>query len=239
MKSFLSMVAAGFCFLLPLSLSAHGVVYQVKEGRAIVLRAGYDTGEPMSYAEVLIYAPGEEEVEYQNGRIRRIPFSKGYGLLQNLYIDSKRRCFSCTDHFCEGADVSFGDAWLGVLRSEPIKHSMAIPLTQRGLEALNALETNGGAYLVKIAPELAVQSQKRAVIWHTYGSAGRNRVGRVFGMTIPRPEGVNPRWNDYVSAFLILAAYKAYSTWFRPVLMRLPWPLPYCYMLVQKTFLNF
>lgn len=182
---------------------------------------------------------GETIVEYEDGRIRRMSFRKGYGLLQNLYIDSKRRCFSCTDHFCEGADVSFGDAWLGELKSEHIKHSMAVALTQRGLDALHALETNGGAYLMKTAPELAVQSQKRAVIWHTYGNAGRSRVGRIFRITIPRPEGINPRWNDYISAFLILAAYKAYATWLRPALLRLPWPLPYFYMLVQKTFLNF
>jgi hypothetical protein len=63
-------------------------------------------------------------------------------------------------------------------------------------------------------------------------------MGRLFGMHI-RDCGISPRWNDYVSAFLILAAYKAYGGPLRQQLLRLPWPLPYLYMLGQKAFLNF
>ena len=182
---------------------------------------------------------GEMVIELTSGETKTFPFQTGYGLLQNLYVDCKSRCFSCADHFCEGADVSFGDAWLGELKSAGVKHSMAIAFTERGLEAMRALGERGGARLAQTAPELAVQSQKRAVIWHTYGSAGRNRVGRPFGMSIPNRCGCAPRWNDYASALLILAAYRAYSGPLRGLLLRLPWPLLYPYMLAQKVFLNF
>jgi len=182
---------------------------------------------------------GETTIELHSGETDRIPFQTGYGLLQNLYIDCKMRCFSCADHFCDGSDVSIGDAWLRSLKSAPVKHSMAIAFTEHGLAAIRDLIESKDAYLTEVAPELAVQSQKRAIIWHTYGSAGRSRIGGIFGLRIPDHSDVRPRWNDYISAFLILAAYWAYSTRLRGLLLRLPWPLPYAYMLVQKTFLNF
>lgn len=65
-----------FGFLLPISLLyfmigtiwAHGVVYEVKEDKTVMIKVNYDDGEPMSYAEVEIFSPSDEKVEYQNGR---------------------------------------------------------------------------------------------------------------------------------------------------------------------------
>jgi len=182
---------------------------------------------------------GETVVELARGGARRIPFQTGYGLLQNLYVDCKHRCFSCTDHFAEGADVSFGDAWLGRLKPSGIKHSMAVAFTERGVEAMRGLEERGGARLAEAAPELAVEAQKRAVVWHTHGNAGRSAAAPLFGLRIPNRSGCRPRWNDVASAIMILAAYRAYRTPLRWMLLRLPWPFSYAYMLAQKAFLNF
>jgi coenzyme F420-reducing hydrogenase beta subunit/polysaccharide pyruvyl transferase WcaK-like protein len=181
---------------------------------------------------------GETVVELANGETKRIPFQAGYGLLQNLYVDCKTRCFSCTDHFCEGADISFGDAWLAQLKWADVKHSMTIAFTDRGLAAINDLVDRGDARLAETAPELAVQSQKRAVIWHTFGNAGRSRVGRLFGMHIPDRSGCRPRWNDFASALLILAVHRSYASALRGPLLRLPWRFLFPYMLAQKAFLN-
>jgi coenzyme F420-reducing hydrogenase beta subunit len=182
---------------------------------------------------------GETVVELDCGETREIPFSTGYGLLQNLYVDCKQRCFSCPDHFAAGADVSFGDAWLGELRNASVKHSLAIAFTERGEVALRAVAEGGAAYLADVPPAIAVQAQKRAVVWHTFGAAARSRVGGLFGLSIPNRAGVSPRWNDYLSAFLILAAYRAYATPLRPLLLRMPWQVVYPYMLAQKALLNF
>ncbi|MCX5752182.1 MAG: Coenzyme F420 hydrogenase/dehydrogenase, beta subunit C-terminal domain, partial [Candidatus Krumholzibacteria bacterium] len=182
---------------------------------------------------------GRTVVELAGGETREIPFSTGYGLLQNLYVDCKARCFSCPDHFAAGADVSFGDAWLGELRSAPVKHSLAIAFTERGETALQALAESGAAYLAEVPPEIAIQSQKRAVVWHTFGAAARSRIGGAFGLSIPDRTGIAPRWNDYLSAFLILGAYRAYASPLRPLLLRLPWQVVYPYMLAQKALLNF
>ncbi|MBN1163015.1 MAG: polysaccharide pyruvyl transferase family protein [Candidatus Krumholzibacteriota bacterium] len=182
---------------------------------------------------------GETVIKLRGGGEKRISFRKGYGLLQNLYADCKKRCFSCPDHFGRGSDLSFGDAWLSELKSKRIKYSMAVPLTARGGESLRDLAGSGRAILREISPVLAVRAQKRAVIWHTYGSAGRSTIGGLFGLKIPRRGRVRARWNDLLSAFLILVAWKAFSGPLRPLLMRLPWPAHYPWMLVQKFFLNF
>ncbi|HEM46416.1 MAG TPA: hypothetical protein ENO23_05145 [Alphaproteobacteria bacterium] len=181
---------------------------------------------------------GETRVRMTDGTGRRLSFRKGYGLLQNLYVDCKRRCLSCPDHFAAGSDVSFGDAWLPELKGAPVKHSMAIAHTERGASAMDDLAREG-AVLSPVDPALAVRAQKRAVIWHTYGAAGRARVGRLFGLSIPGGGELRPRWNDYLSACMILAAWRAYGSAVRPFLLRLPWPVPYAYMLAQKFFLNF
>jgi len=50
------------------SVFAHGVVHEVNRENTVVIKVGYDDGEPMSYAEVKIYSPDNSKVEYQNGR---------------------------------------------------------------------------------------------------------------------------------------------------------------------------
>ncbi|WP_415716992.1 hypothetical protein [Maridesulfovibrio sp.] len=48
---------------------AHGVSYEMlKDSPAVTFKSGFSSGEPISYGEVLIYAPGNDEVEFQNGR---------------------------------------------------------------------------------------------------------------------------------------------------------------------------
>lgn len=65
-----------FGFLLPISLLsfmigtiwAHGVVYEVKEDKTVMIKVNYDDDEPMGYAEVEIFSPSDGKIEYQNGR---------------------------------------------------------------------------------------------------------------------------------------------------------------------------
>ena len=48
---------------------AHGVGYTIEAGRkTMVLNFQYSTGEPMAYAETLVFSPENSVVEYQNGR---------------------------------------------------------------------------------------------------------------------------------------------------------------------------
>ena len=65
------MVGLFFCFALyGGTVEAHGVVAAVAEEEAVAVRFGYAGGEPMGYAEVLVYAPDGKTgaAEFQNGR---------------------------------------------------------------------------------------------------------------------------------------------------------------------------
>lgn len=48
---------------------AHGVSYEMVEtSPAVTFKSTFSNGNPIAYGEVLIYAPGNADVEYQNGR---------------------------------------------------------------------------------------------------------------------------------------------------------------------------
>ncbi len=182
---------------------------------------------------------GATELLMRDGSTRKIPFSHGYGLFQNLYVDCMGRCLSCEDHFGKDSDISFGDAWLPEMKKRRIKHSMAVALSREGEVAGERLVSSGAALVAEVPPVLAVQAQKRAVIWHTFGTAGREKLSGIFGVKVNGSGRFAARWNDCVSAFMILLARRVFSGRMRPLLLRLPWPLHYIYMLGQKIFLNF
>jgi nickel transport protein len=54
--------------VMPNILFAHGMEHTITREQTVVIRAAYDDGEPMSYADVKIYAPGNAQIEPQNGR---------------------------------------------------------------------------------------------------------------------------------------------------------------------------
>jgi nickel transport protein len=53
---------------LPGLLQAHGMVWEIGPRQTVAILAAYDDGEPMAYAAVKIFAPGESQIEHQNGR---------------------------------------------------------------------------------------------------------------------------------------------------------------------------
>ncbi len=56
----------------PINTSAHGTGYRILENRrAIVIEFYYSGGEPLSYAQVLVFSPQDRKTEYQNGRTDR------------------------------------------------------------------------------------------------------------------------------------------------------------------------
>jgi nickel transport protein len=57
------------CMAVPVAVNAHGAKGEVSRGGIVVL-AQYDTGEPMSYAKVEIYAP-DSQAKFQTGRTDR------------------------------------------------------------------------------------------------------------------------------------------------------------------------
>ncbi|NOY59836.1 MAG: DUF4198 domain-containing protein [Calditrichaeota bacterium] len=57
------------CFFCVTGLAmAHGVVHEVSTDSSIIIKVEYEEGGAMSYADVFVYSPDDEKVEYQNGR---------------------------------------------------------------------------------------------------------------------------------------------------------------------------
>lgn len=56
----------------PDSAMAHGTGYRfLRDATTVTVEFFYSDGEPMCYAEVLVFGPQDQEVEYQNGRTDR------------------------------------------------------------------------------------------------------------------------------------------------------------------------
>ena len=63
-----TLVAAGILYLSNIAW-AHGVAYEMVEtSPTVTFKSGFSSGEPISYGQVLVYAPDNTEVEFQNGR---------------------------------------------------------------------------------------------------------------------------------------------------------------------------
>ena len=54
-------------FLVP-NAWPHGLLAAIEAHPSVTLRFIYSSGEPLTYAMVSIYPPGEKDIEYQNGR---------------------------------------------------------------------------------------------------------------------------------------------------------------------------
>ncbi len=56
-------------FLLPQTTPAHGLGYaQLGAAPVVSIRFAYSTGDPLAYGAIKVYAPGNDKIEYQNGR---------------------------------------------------------------------------------------------------------------------------------------------------------------------------
>lgn len=63
----------GLCVTLylhhPTPAAAHGTGYRlIDDAKAVAVSFFYADGQPMSYAETLVFGPKDKEIEYQNGR---------------------------------------------------------------------------------------------------------------------------------------------------------------------------
>ena len=73
MKGFYTAVAVSISLMLLLGVTplamAHGTDHRViTASKAVEVAFSYDDGEPMRYAEVLVFGPENGDIEYQNGR---------------------------------------------------------------------------------------------------------------------------------------------------------------------------
>jgi nickel transport protein len=92
--------------------SAHGTEYEILEGGVVSVRATFDTGQPIANSPVLIFAPGESQVQLTTTTDRRgvvcfapdragvwilqVRAEGGHGLRVNLPVDESLLAASTT-----------------------------------------------------------------------------------------------------------------------------------------------
>ena len=106
-------ILAAIIVLTPAMLWSHGIVRTIEQGKAMVITTLYDDGEPISYAAVKIFSPGDRKVEYQNGRtdkngrfafvpseagdwLVRLSDGMGHGFEEHVRVDADLRGTSST-----------------------------------------------------------------------------------------------------------------------------------------------
>ncbi|MHA1911915.1 MAG: Coenzyme F420 hydrogenase/dehydrogenase, beta subunit C-terminal domain [Candidatus Kariarchaeaceae archaeon] len=181
---------------------------------------------------------GKTEIVMKNGLKIVNNYFRNYGLFQNMYVDCKQRCFSCTDHFAELSDISFGDCWIASEKSSRIKKTIVLSMNKEGTNAIQQLVSSDLTEVRYADVKLAIQAQKRTVIWHTYSCKARSVLGKLFGLNIHCELDLKPRINDYLSAFMVLFSFRLFNTRFRKILLKCPWWILFPFMVLQKLMLN-
>jgi hypothetical protein len=82
-KIFIVSIMFSFIFFITPPAFSHGVTGAVRIDNAVIAEIRYDDGEPFSYSQAKIYAPGSDRLEYQNthtdasGVVAFLPNKKG------------------------------------------------------------------------------------------------------------------------------------------------------------------
>ena len=183
---------------------------------------------------------GMMEVTVNDGSRISFPFQH-FSIYQNLFCDSLKKCLYCYDHTAEESDISCGDAWLPYLKKDPVKHSVIIARNDRADEILHELRRNGDLFLMQIEQEMVFESQKRPLIFHKSMEA-RSRIGKLLGYSIMCPPEYlqKARWNDYLSAGMILVTIRLCSQkTLRAIFLNLPRFILYPWLYAFKLLTNF
>lgn len=101
--------------------------------------------------------PGDMSIELKKGNKIFIPRSKYYDSRFGAFVPV--RCTLCSDHVCELADISFGDAWLPELTNDQLGTSIIISRNKAGEDFLQKTVAHGIINLTKVNESKVMQSQ--------------------------------------------------------------------------------
>ena len=145
---------------------------------------------------------GYSQTFLKDGRIITRP-TAFYNLYQNLFVHCAQRCWSCTDHFAEAADISCGDIWMLKYRNSPVKPSMTAVRTAAGEKALQQALEHGAITAESVRTETLFKANSRSAIFHK-AAAARRKVMAAYKMDIKVPENAAPaRWNEVLACWIL------------------------------------
>lgn len=177
---------------------------------------------------------GKLTATFDNGMEVKRSFSSRFGLYQNLYFWSEKKCFQCHDHYGYKADISSGDVWSLELRNTPIKYSGVITRTQAGQQMFESAVAAAAIEAKPIPASLILDGQARTGPFH-YNVSARVSAAKLHGLKL-KDEVFEPvRWNDRISAHIALLNWRwSRSKTFGKIIFRIPRPVLKVYLYFFK-----
>ena len=179
---------------------------------------------------------GKMRFDLRSGERVEFPFQR-FSVYRNLHFDCETKCLYCEDPLGEWADIVCGDAWLWELKSRPVKHSLIVARTPESAGWIDSMIARGHLIAEPASPEVIFRAQRRTLIPSKRGKAAKMRLSKLFGYKMPYAGPWKARWNDYLSAAIILFNSRWSQSRSSGLIYKLPRPLLQIY-LVGLSFLK-
>ncbi len=138
---------------------------------------------------------GLSAVVYADGSEKTLSYTKTICAYKNAYFFSRESCMVCQDHYCNAADISFGDIWLKEMKKEPIKHTSCVIRNEKALAMFNSAVTAGAITARRIDDTRMLRSQKRALVFKHNLAKAKQDMFRKRGKSLILDTSGKCRWN--------------------------------------------
>ncbi len=138
---------------------------------------------------------GLSTVVYADGSEKTLSYPKTICAYKNAYFFSRESCMVCQDHYCNSADISFGDIWLKEMKKDPIKHTSCVIRNQKALDMFNSAVKAGAIVASYIDDTRMVRSQKRALVFKFNLAKAKKKMFAKQGKKIELDTSSKCKWN--------------------------------------------
>ena len=181
---------------------------------------------------------GRSAVIYADGSARSFSYIKTFGAYKNAYFFARKSCLICQDHFCLGADISFGDIWTKQMKKQPIKHTCCVIRSERALKLYQSAVKAGAVADFAVSDEQVISGQKRALVFKFNCAAAKRDILAKSGKTVRLDDASPCRINHRLAAALAFRNSEASRKNPRNIL-RLPLWAVNLYMCFIRFLLSF
>jgi len=138
---------------------------------------------------------GLSTVVYADGSEKTLNYSKTICAYKNAYFFSRESCMVCQDHYCNAADISFGDIWLKEMKKEPIKHTSCVIRNEKALDMFNSAVKSGAIIARRIDDTKMLRSQKRALVFKHNLAKAKVKMFAKQGKSLSIDASSKCKWN--------------------------------------------
>lgn len=197
---------------------------------------------PLDGAKRLYYRRGHwrglSTVQYEDGSERTLSYPKTICAYKNAYFFSRESCMVCQDHYCNTADISFGDIWLKEMKKNPIKHTSCVIRNERAMKAFQSAVDDGAIIASRIDDSKMLRSQKRALVFKFNCAKAKQEMFEKMGKKLNVDVSGKCRWNHRL-AFRLGWRNMKFSQEKLTRLEKMPTWFIYYYMCFIRVLLSF